>query len=384
MGVPLLPLANAYRPQTFSAVVGQKHVTAVLRAITKSQRVPPAFVFAGTRGVGKTSTARIFSAALNCEDPKDGDCCTKCVTCKTVLAGESLSVLEIDAASHGLVADIRKLKEMVAYSHDLTWRVVLLDEAHSMSREAFQALLKVLEEPPENTTFILVTTEMDQLPDTVRSRAMTFQFHRVGNEDIVGQLQAICEEQEIDVEGDLLREIATRAGGAMRDAMMLLDQVSRVGIRDVSAFRDLHGIVDCADPLIRAVVAGDIVAAMGVLDSYFYRTGDATGLLTDLASMLRDVLILRTVPDEEAETEGHNIQSLARSVKVEQAARMLRVLWDLQTKPFRVDDRSMMEMAVVVMAEETIDKPIQLKEAATKRPMSREAMVAMMKGASDG
>jgi DNA polymerase-3 subunit gamma/tau len=348
-------LALEFRPITFSDVVGQRHIKPILRAMVRSENVPPALLFAGTRGTGKTTTARILAAALNCESRVDGDACSECPSCRAVQSGTSLSVLEVDAASHGLVDDVRKLKEMVGYDVAGLWRVVMLDEAHSMSRAAFNALLKVLEEPPARTTFVLLTTEAARIPETIVSRSMAFDFRRLTIEDIRGRLEVIAEAKGIDVDPALVTEIAIRAQGGMRDAVMTLDQCSRVDIRDVDGFHDLFGIQDVAVPVFKAALTGDYAEGARIIDEYFHRVGDAQGMVTDLVMLVRDLIVICSggSPTVGSEASLAARRELAGDVDVGLLVRVTQVLWDLKGRTRAVDNdhRSSMEMAFVLVAD---------------------------------
>lgn len=348
-------LALSYRPVTFSDVVGQAPIKAVLQAMVRTGQVPPALIFGGSRGTGKTTCARIMAAALNCDDQKNGDACGICPSCKGVQATVSSSVLEIDAASNGGVEEIRKIKDICSYAHEGTWRVVLLDEAHSMSREAFNALLKLLEEPPPGTLFVLLTTEVHKILETVRSRSMAFEFRRLSPADIIGRLQHIAATEKIDADPALLSEIAQRCQGGMRDAVMLLDQVSRVGISTVEAYRDLFGITDIAVPLLTAALAGDLPKGAALIEDAFTRTGDASGVAADLVSLVRDLLTLKagaTLSGMSPEAVAAR-QGLVERTPQSQLATAIRVLWELKPRVRATEDDQLasMHMAYVLLTE---------------------------------
>lgn len=352
-------LALDYRPHSFKELVGQKHVKAVLKAMVKKNDVPPALLFAGTRGTGKTTSGRILAAALNCEAPVNGDCCAQCVHCVGVQKQNSLAVLEVDAASNGLVDDIRKLKDIVLHTHTAEWRVVLLDEAHSMSKEAFNALLKVLEEPPAQTVFILLTTEAGRIPETVRSRSMTFDFRRLSTPDIVGRLREIANEQNIEAQDELLMDIATRSQGAMRDSVMTLDQCSRVGVSTSSGFRELLGIHSVAVPLFEAALTANYAAGSGIIEEHFMAAGDATDMTKDLTLLVRDLLVLRSGGSliHLSEASAAERGKLAVRTPVDRLVTVIRTLWDLPARTKHVDDhRAAMEMAFVLIVEALADK----------------------------
>lgn len=348
-------LALKYRPRTFEDVVGQRAVQVVLKQMVLKQEVPHALLFDGSRGCGKTTTARILAAALNCEQ-QPGPCAV-CSSCVAVAEQTSLALLEVDAASNGLVEDIRNLRQVVRYSSGADKRVVVLDEAHSMSREAFNALLKTLEEPPDDTVFILLTTEPRRILDTVVSRCMNFTFSRISVADMVGRLREICRQESLDVQDDLLFVIAERADGGMRDAVMTLDQVTRVGIRTAADFLELLGVQDFGPTLVACLaVAGGkegLARAYGVADEQWARTGDPLAVIAALTSTLRDVLVLHgggTITAQGKALEER--RALAQRVPAYRIFAALRVLWEVRSK-LRVggDRKTDLDLAVVALAD---------------------------------
>lgn len=378
-------LALDYRPHKFSEVVGQKHVRPILRAMVRTERVPAALLFAGSRGTGKTTCGRILAAALNCESPEGGDACAECVQCVAVQTGRSLAVIEVDAASNGQVDDIRKLKDVVGYAHEGTWRVVLLDEAHSMSKEAFNALLKMLEEPPAHTVFLLLTTEPDKIIETVRSRSMAFEFRRLTHEDIMGQLVHIAADQSLDVEEELLAEIANRVQGGMRDAVMLLDQVSRVDVHTAEAFREMFGIRNVAVELLIAASEQDYPAGSAIIDDQFYRVGDASAMVSDLVLLVRDLLVLKA--GGEVQHNGLDLQErerLARRLPVDRLVAAISSLWEFRSRGRygEHDQQAAMHMAFILVTEALADQhalPIQKTNGNGNghKKLSLDEMVAM-------
>jgi DNA polymerase-3 subunit gamma/tau len=347
-------LALEFRPKTLDEIVGQGHIKMVLRAMVKTQRIPPAILLAGTRGTGKTSIARIFAAALNCEVRED-DACAECTSCLAVQTGGSLDVLEIDAASNNGIEDIRRIKDEVSYSTSGLWRIVILDEAHNLSKPAFGALLKVLEEPPPQTVFLLLTTESNRIPEPVVSRSMAFEFRRMTIENIVGRLNHIAEVAQIETTPELLVEVAIRSQGGMRDAIMTFDQCSRVGIKDVDGFHELFGIEDVAVPLFRAALTGDHTGGTELIDDYFHRVGDAQGLVNDLVGLVRDLLILVAggAPTVASEAALADRVALAEQVTLDRLVKTVMVLWDLKSRTRAVDNdhRAQMEMAFVLISD---------------------------------
>jgi DNA polymerase-3 subunit gamma/tau len=318
--------------------------------MVRRSAVPHALLFDGTRGTGKTTTARILAAALNCDS--DDAPCGHCPSCKATFDGSSMDVIEIDAASNGLVDDIRSLRQQVLYASSGRYRIVILDEAHSMSTAAFNALLKTLEEPPEQTVFILCTTEPSKILDTVASRCMGFTFRRLTVADIAARLRQVTTAEQYTCDDDLLLLLAQRADGAMRDALMLLDQVSRVEMRTAEQYQRLIGYIDVAPALLTALSTGDLPAAFATLDTALTRVADPNTLTNNLTSALRDVLVLRCGGDLAATgTALQARQNLALSLDSPVVVSALKVLWQLKTQ-VRVDDaRAGLELALVMLSE---------------------------------
>jgi DNA polymerase-3 subunit gamma/tau len=343
-------LALKYRPTTFDDLTGQPAVQIILRQMIKVGQIPSALLFDGCRGTGKTTTARILAAALNChEDTKP---CGSCPSCKAVFDGSSMDVIEIDAASNGLVDDIRQLRQQVMYRHSGDWRVVILDEAHSMSAAAFNALLKTLEEPPPRTLFILLTTEPVKILPTVASRCMPFTFKRLSIDDITRRLAHIAHTEGYAVEHDLLQLLAERADGAMRDAVMLLDQVARIGLTTAEQYQRLIGHQDHAPAILERLVNGDLPGAFAKLDEALTRVADAATITADAISTLRDVLVLRCGGEvHKAGTTLAARQSLALVMETPTVLAALKVLWQLKTQMRTDDPRSSLELAVVMLSE---------------------------------
>lgn len=354
-----MTLALDYRPRTFKDLIGQQPVRLVLQQMVKQDKLPPALLFTGSRGTGKTTTGRILAAALNCEQGEAGEPCTTCLSCTGIFDGSSQDVIEIDAASNGNIGDVRALADMVMYAVGGKYRVVLLDEAHSMSRDAMNALLKTLEEPPPGTVFILLTTEPGKIIDTVRSRCMEFDFRRIPTEAIQSRLMAVAIAEGYTSEAmmhagypELLQLIAERANGGMRDALMVLDQVSTVGVKNAEQFRKLMGISDYAPTLVGTLIAGDLPATFEQLDAILLRHGDPQAVATELVSCLRDLLVLSG--GGQIARQGQPLldrQNLLTGLEASRLLAAVRVLWDLRTKVRGGDDRSSLELALVMLSE---------------------------------
>jgi DNA polymerase-3 subunit gamma/tau len=300
-----LVLARKYRPGTFGEVVGQEHVTRTLRNAIATDRLGHAFLFSGLRGVGKTSVARILAKALNCTDEEIADePCGKCESCQEINSGRSLDVVEMDAASHTGVDDVRELREAVMYAPGKDrYKVYIIDEVHMMSRNAFNALLKTLEEPPPRVIFILATTEPHKVPVTIHSRCQRYDFRRIPSVGIVSHLARICEQEAVEISSDSLRRIAIAAEGSLRDSQSLLDQVlsyagSNVSDDDVNVVlgsldRDkLHGI-------LAACVEEKSGDALRILGDMVDNGADPIRVAMDLLEILRSLMILIEVEDTE-------------------------------------------------------------------------------------
>src|SRR5580704_4828412 len=218
-------IARKYRPQTFSEIVGQQHVTRTLANAINSNRVAHAYIFSGVRGVGKTTTARILAKALNCVKGPTAEPCNECDSCREISAGNSMDVIEIDAASNRGIDQIRELREMVRYAPaGGRYKVVILDEAHALTSEASNALLKTLEEPPDRVIFVMATTQPEDLADTIRSRSQHFHFRALTFAEITGRLEEIATKEDLKIEPGALAVIARMAEGSLRDALSLLEQ----------------------------------------------------------------------------------------------------------------------------------------------------------------
>lgn len=289
--------ARKWRPQTFEDVVGQEHITETLKRAIQKNRVAHAYIFSGTRGVGKTTTARILAKALNCEQGPTPEPCGVCESCKAVLAGNSFDVMEIDGASNNSVEDIRELRENLSYtSMGGKHRIIVIDEVHMLSNSAFNALLKTLEEPPEKVIFILATTEPNKVIDTVKSRCQRFDFRAIPITAIAGQLKKICDTEGIVYDARSLELIATKANDSMRDGLSLLDQAySFCGERlEESQVRSVLGLVETQvyRSVMLALKDGNTSKALRELDEVLRRGYDVEEFLVGFVEYMRTLLFL--------------------------------------------------------------------------------------------
>ena len=294
-------LYRKWRPKTFSEVVGQAHITSTLQRQVAEGRVGHAYLFTGTRGTGKTTCARILAKAVNCEHPVDGAPCGVCDACRGIDNGTLLDVTELDAASNNGVDQVRALREEAVYTPSvLKKRVYIIDEIHMLSIAAFNALLKILEEPPEHLLFILATTELHKVPATILSRCQRFSFKRLLPRDIQQQLLYIAGEEQIDLSPDGAELLARMANGAMRDALSLLDQCRAVeGVIDSRAVLEVLGLAGAAQTvqLMRCVLEQRTGDALALFDQ-LYRSGkDVAALLSELSDLARDMTVMKAAPE---------------------------------------------------------------------------------------
>ena len=294
-------LYRKWRPLTFDTVVGQEHVTRTLKNEIRMDRIAHAYLFCGSRGTGKTSTARILSRAVNCEHPIEGNPCNECPTCKGILDGSILDVLEIDAASNNGVDNIRSIREEAQYSAATApYRIYIIDEVHMLSSGAFNALLKLLEEPPEHVIFILATTEAQKVPATILSRCQRFDFHRIGAGAIRERLIEICEKSGISYEEDALSLIAKEADGAMRDALSIMDQCLSVGNGSLP-YGEIAAFLGATDhrfltALLEAASQSQVPAALALIDEFMAAGKDPRLLMENLIDTLRSLLVCKSMP----------------------------------------------------------------------------------------
>jgi DNA polymerase-3 subunit gamma/tau len=291
-------IARKWRPQTFSDLVGQSHVTSTLANAIKNNRVAHAYIFSGARGVGKTTAARILAKALNCVKGPTAEPCGECDSCKEIAAGTSLDVIEIDAASNRGIDQIRELREMVRYAPAASRsKVVILDEAHMLTGEASNALLKTLEEPPDRVVFVMATTQPEDLEDTIRSRSQHFHFRALTFAEITGRIEEIAAKEDLKIEPGALAVIARMAEGSLRDALSLLEQ-ARAYCGDVmpdKEVRELLGVVpeDSLNELVAAIAEGSADRALGLVHTFQKEGRNLQHFCREAIRHMRNLLIAR-------------------------------------------------------------------------------------------
>ena len=295
-------LYRKYRPQTFDDVSGQLAVTQTLKTQLMTGKMSHAYLFTGSRGTGKTSCAKILAKAVNCLNPQDGNPCNCCEACKAIDSGSCMDVLEIDAASNNGVDNVRDLRDDAIYTpSQVKMRVYIIDEVHMLSISAFNALLKIIEEPPEHLLFILATTELHKVPATILSRCQRFAFRRISQEDIAQRLQYVAYQENIDLDDSAARVLARMADGGMRDGLSLLDQCASATVGELTAER-VYACLGIAGERKAAELMGyiaqhDTSKALALLNKLYSEGKELGALLDELACLARDLLVLKTARD---------------------------------------------------------------------------------------
>lgn len=352
-------LYRKFRPDSFQDVKGQDAIVRTLKNQIKAQRIGHAYLFCGTRGTGKTTVAKILAKAVNCEHPIDGNPCNECETCKAIAAGNSMNVIEIDAASNNGVDNIREIREEVAYSPTSgKYKVYIIDEVHMLSIGAFNALLKTLEEPPSYVIFILATTEAHKIPITILSRCQRYDFKRIARTTIVDRLRELMDEEQVEVEDKALRYIAKKGDGSMRDALSLLDQCIAFYLGEKLTYEhvlDVLGAVDTDEfsKLLREVLDGDVTQVILHLENMIMQGRDLTQLVNDFTWYLRNLLLLKSSDNMEdvLDVSAENLEQLkeeAAMVRDDTLMRYIRIFSELQNQiKYAGSKRVMLEVALI-------------------------------------
>lgn len=329
-------LYRKYRPQTFDDVSGQMPVTQTLKTQLSSGRMSHAYLFTGSRGTGKTSCAKILAKAVNCLNPQDGNPCNCCSACRSIDSGSCMDVLEIDAASNNGVDNVRDLRDDAIYSpSEVKMRVYIIDEVHMLSISAFNALLKIIEEPPEHLLFILATTELHKVPATILSRCQRFSFRRISQEDIAARLQYVAYQENIDLDDSAARVLARLADGGMRDGLSLLDQCASATTGALTAER----VYEClgiagerqSGTMMGYIAAHDTKHALELFNRLYAEGKDLSALLDELACLARDLLVAKTASGASMTmlsgvAEDREVLELTKQLSTGELVRLLELL----------------------------------------------------------
>ena len=357
-------LYRKWRPKTFDEVVGQTHITDTLRRQVAEGRTAHAYLFTGTRGTGKTTCARILAKAINCLAPVDGAPCCQCEACRAIDEGRALDVTELDAASNNGVDNVRALREEAVYTPSvLRKRVYIIDEVHMLSNAAFNALLKILEEPPEHLMFILATTELHKVPATILSRCQRFSFKRILPRDMERQLLTVARAESIDLTADGAEILARMANGALRDALSLLDQCRAAeGRLDSTAVLDVLGLAGSIQTmeLMGHILDRDVPAVLDLFDKLYRGGKDIAATLGELSDLGRDLTIMKAAPEGGADllTGLYDRKSLTELGKNESMHRFLYLTSTLQSccadLPDSIHPRTDAELCLLRLCDESL------------------------------
>lgn len=360
-------LYRKWRPVSFEDVKGQDPIVQTLKNQITSERIGHAYLFCGTRGTGKTSIAKIYARAVNCEHPVDGSPCNECASCKSILAGTSMNVVEIDAASNNGVENIRDIREQVQYPPtEGKYRVYIIDEVHMLSIGAFNALLKTLEEPPSYVIFILATTEVHKIPITILSRCQRYDFKRISLETIAGRLRQLTEAEHIETEDKALMYIAKAADGSLRDALSLLDQCVAFHYGKLLTYENVLDVLGAVDSgvfssMFNAVIEGRTKDCITQLEEIVIQGRELGQFVTDFIWYLRNLLLVQSTDDAEVllDMSEENLKQLKEdSTKTDgnTLMRYIRVLSELSNQlRYASQKRVMVEVALIKLTRPSME-----------------------------
>ena len=351
-------LYREYRPLVFDDIIGQEHIVKTLKNQIKDNSMSHAYLFCGTRGTGKTTTAKILSRAVNCQADSKDHPCNECPTCVSILDSSNLDVIEIDAASNNSVDDIRELRDTVKYTPaNSKYKVYIIDEVHMLSQGAFNALLKTLEEPPSYVIFILATTEPNKIPATILSRCQRFDFKRVSVEELMDRMRLICQKEDISIDEDALRIIARNGQGSVRDSLSILDKCLSFGGSTLTGNQviDLLGGTD-PDQLFKiakSIIESDVCKSMEMIDDYFMWGKDLRLLVEDITDFFRTLMMIKIFGQagslvDLSKDQVDSCRDLADKVETEEIIRILTILSELIDK-LRLSSNQRITLEIYIM-----------------------------------
>ena len=399
-------LYRKFRPERFEDVKGQDHIVTTLKNQIEAERIGHAYLFCGTRGTGKTTIAKIFAKAVNCEHPVDGSPCGECRSCRTIAAGASMNVIEIDAASNNGVDNIREIVDEVSYSPaEGKYKVYIIDEVHMLSIGAFNALLKTLEEPPSYVIFILATTEVHKIPVTILSRCQRYDFKRISIETIADRMRELMEEEGQQVEERALRYIARAADGSMRDALSLLDQCIAFHYGKTLTYDDALDVLGAVDTevfsrLLCAVLSRNVTECIRLLEEVVMQGRELGQFVSDFTWYLRNLLLIKTSDGEGLEDvidmSGDNLSRLSQEadrVETDAVIRYIRELSELSGRlRYATQKRILIEIALIRLCrpqmetdtESLLDRIRALEERMEKGVIVQAVQGGVGPGGTDG
>lgn len=354
-----MALYRKWRPDTFEEVKGQDHVVTTLKNQIINNRIGHAFLFCGTRGTGKTSIAKLFAKAVNCEHPINGSPCNECAACRAIADGSSMNVIEIDAASNNGVDNIRQIREEVQYSpSEGKYKVYIIDEVHMLTQGAFNALLKTLEEPPAYVIFILATTESHKIPITISSRCQKYEFRRISVETISDRLMELLGREQIEAEKKAVDYIAKAADGSMRDALSILDQCIAFNIGKELTYENVLDTIGAVDidvfaRLLDCVIRLDVVGAIDLVDEVVWQGRELSRFVSEFTWFLRNVLLVKVSPeaDQKLDMSAENLErlrQLAAQIDTDALIRYINIFSDTSANiKYAVQKRIVLELAVI-------------------------------------
>ena len=354
-----MALYRKWRPDTFEEVKGQDHVVTTLKNQIINNRIGHAFLFCGTRGTGKTSIAKLFAKAVNCEHPINGSPCNECTACRAIADGSSMNVIEIDAASNNGVDNIRQIREEVQYSpSEGKYKVYIIDEVHMLTQGAFNALLKTLEEPPAYVIFILATTESHKIPITISSRCQKYEFRRIPVETISDRLMELLGREQIEAEKKAVDYIAKAADGSMRDALSILDQCIAFNIGKELTYENVLDTIGAVDidvfaRLLECVIKLDVVGAIDLVDEVVWQGRELSRFVSEFTWFLRNVLLVKVSPeaDQKLDMSAENLErlrQLAAQIDTDALIRYINIFSDTSANiKYAVQKRIVLELAVI-------------------------------------
>ncbi len=395
-----MALYRKWRPDEFQEVKGQEHIVTTLKNQIKHDRIGHAYLFCGTRGTGKTTIAKLMAKAVNCENPVDGSPCNQCPSCKSIAAGTSMNVIEIDAASNNGVDNIRQINNAVQYSPQSgKYLVYIIDEVHMLSAGAFNALLKTLEEPPAYVKFILATTESHKIPVTILSRCQRYDFRRISIEIIADRLSELLERENLKATKEAIAYVAKAADGSMRDALSILDRCISFNIGEELTYDKVLETIGAVDievyiKLLAAVRDRDTLTAVEVIDQAIWQGKDLSQFINEFTGFIRNVLMLKLDPDMSVDVTSDNIDriiDMGNSFSEGLLINYINILQEASSKiSYSTAKRVVLEVAIIKMCKpqmqqgvDALEKRIEDLEQKLEEAMANQKVVYVQSDAYD-